>query len=356
MNPPVARNSTPRIREAARAAGFDAVGVAAAASLAGTLEERRLLAWLTEGRQGTMAYLARDPSRRLDPARVLPGVASVVSVAMSYWVPAGETEAGAGRPGRGRVARYARGRDYHKVFETRLKRLEAEIRNLLPGIGTRRYVDTGPVMEKLWAERAGLGWRGKHTNLVSRSLGSWFLLGEILVAAPLEADAPAVDRCGTCTRCLEACPTRAITAPHRLDARRCISYLTIEHRGAIPEVLRPMMGDRVFGCDDCLEVCPWNRFARESREADFHPRPEVLAPLLSELATMDEEGFYRRFSGSPLVRAKRAGLARNACVALGNTGGPGAEAALERAADDASPLVREHAGWALARRRNDDGS
>jgi epoxyqueuosine reductase len=247
------------------------------------------------------------------------------------------------------VARYARGRDYHKVFTRRLKELEAAIRIEFPGAGTRRYVDTGPVLEKLWAERAGIGWRGKHTNLLSREWGSWLLLGAILLDIELEPDPPAGDHCGTCVRCVEVCPTAAITGPYELDATRCISYLTIEHRGSIPVELRPGMGTHVFGCDDCLDVCPWNRFARASREADFRPRPEVVAPLLAELVSLDETGFRERFAGTAVMRAKREGLARNACVALGNLGSADHVPVLRGALADASPVVREHAAWALGR-------
>ncbi len=342
------RERTRRIRELAVEAGFDEAAVAAVEPLRETEEGRRYRDWIAEGRQGSMAYLGRRVERRLDPRDILPGARSVLCVALNYWYPEGEAEP---RAGRGRVARYARGRDYHKVFDGRLRRLERRIAGEFPGAATRRYVDTGPVLEKLWAERAGLGWRGKHTNLVSRTRGSWLLLGELLLDLELEPGAPETDHCGTCTRCLDACPTGAITGPYRLDARLCISYLTIEHRGPIPEDLRPLVGDRIFGCDDCLEVCPWNRFAGAAREADFRPRPESTAPLLAELVELDEAGFLARFAGTPLMRAKREGLARNACVALGNRGGPGAVAALERALEDRSELVREHAAWALERLR-----
>jgi epoxyqueuosine reductase len=245
------------------------------------------------------------------------------------------------------VARYAWGRDYHTVFERRLSRLQRMLEESFPGLAARRYVDTGPVLEKLWAERAGLGWRGKHTNLLSRSWGSWLLLGEILLDLDLEPDQPARDHCGECTRCIDVCPTGAITGPYEMDARRCISYLTIEHRGTIPSELRPLMGNHVFGCDDCLDVCPWNRFAREGREADLQPRPEEVAPLLVRLVTMDGGDFRRCFAGTAVTRAKREGLARNACVVLGNVGGEGAEEALTAARSDASELVREHASWSL---------
>lgn len=337
---------TERIRELARESGFDLVGVARAESLEESEEGQRFRRWLAEDRHGTMAYMARDPERRLDPARVLSGTKSILCVGLNYWSSEDEP---AGDRTRGDVARYARGRDYHKVFTKRLALLESAIQEEFPGTASRRYVDTGPVLEKLWAERAGLGWRGKHTNLVSREWGSWLLLGELLLDLDLEPDVPGKDYCGECTRCIDICPTAAITGPYQLDANRCISYLTIEHRGVIPAELRPLMGNHVFGCDDCLDVCPWNRFAREGKESDFRPRPEVLAPLLSDLVEMDDAAFLERFAGTAVMRARREGLARNACVALGNTAGPGAVEALSRAMRDPSPLVRGHAAWALGR-------
>ena len=333
-------------KELASLAGFDLAGIAGLEPLAEADEGRRFRAWVEEGRHGTMGYMARNLERRLDPGRILPGARSVLCVALNYWNGAGEDSF---QDGAGQVARYARGRDYHKVFARRLKDLEHRLAEHIPGVRTRAYVDTGPVLEKLWAERAGLGWRGKHTNLLSREWGSWLLLGEILLDTELEPDAGAEDFCGECTRCIDVCPTGAITGPYQLDANLCISYLTIEHRGSIPEELRPLMGDHVFGCDECLDVCPWNRFAQEGKEADFKPRADILAPLLEDLVTMDDAAFLKRFAGTAVMRAKREGLARNACVALGNVGGPGAMPALRRALDDPSPVVREHAAWALDR-------
>lgn len=333
-----------RVKEVATAAGFDAVGIARLESLDRSDEAARLTRWLGEGHHGTMGYMARGTDRRLDPSRILPGAKTILCVAINY----GDTGRGV-EPGRGQIARYARGRDYHKVFERRLRELEQRLQEAFPGTATRRYVDTGPVMEKLWAERAGLGWRGKHTNLVSREWGSWLLLGEVLLDLELEPDAKGEDFCGTCTKCLDACPTAAFPAPYQIDANRCLSYLTIEHRGSIPVEFRESLGDRVFGCDDCLLACPWNRFAQEAREADFKPRPELIAPLLTDLVMMDDAEFLRRFAGTAVMRAKREGLARNACVALGNVGGPGALEALERALEDHSEIVREHAAWALSK-------
>ena len=331
------------VKALAERAGFDAVGIARLEPLPGTDEGSRFQEWIARERHGTMRYMARNLDRRLDPSVILPGARSIVSVALNY----GESTAKVPR-GHGRIARYARGRDYHKVFDRHLSAFERSLEESFPGIATRHYVGTGPVLEKLWAERAGLGWRGKHTNLLSREWGSWLLLGEVLVDLDLEPDAPAEDHCGTCTRCLDACPTAAFPAPYQLDANRCLSYLTIEHRGSIPIEFRPLLGDRVFGCDDCLDACPWNKFAQTSREADFKPRPELLAPLLTDLVTMDDAEFLRRFAGTAVMRAKREGLARNACVALGNVGGPGAREALAKALSDPSPIVGEHAAWALA--------
>jgi len=341
------RERSATVRRLALAAGFDVAGVAIPEALEGTPDAARFRRWLERDRHGSMAYMSRFPEKRLDPGKVLAGARSVVAVAMNHGDGGGPQERPAGT---GRIARYARGRDYHKVLKRRLAGLEDRIREAFPGAAVRSYVDTGPVLEKLWAERAGLGWRGKHTNLVSREWGSWLLLGEVLIDLELEPDVPGGDFCGTCSRCIETCPTGAIPAPYQLDARLCISYLTIEHRGSIPVELRPLLGDRVFGCDDCLEACPWNRFARRAREAQFRPRPELLAPLLVELVAMDDAVFLARFAGTAVMRAKREGLARNACVALGNVGGPDAVPALERAAaSDPSPVVREHAAWALQR-------
>jgi len=335
------------VKGLAQEAGFDVVGIARIEDLGD--DASRLMEWVAAGRQGTMDYMVRNTDRRLDPRRILPALQSIVCVALNY----GE---GSSEPalGHGRIARYARGRDYHKVFTNRLSQFERLLHEQFPGINTRHYVDTGPVLEKLWAERAGVGWRGKHTNLVSREWGSWLLLGEVLTDLDLKADARGEDHCGTCTRCLDACPTNAFPAPYQLDSNRCLSYLTIEHRGSIPVEFREALGDRVFGCDDCLEACPWNRFAREAREADFKPRPELLAPLLTDLVTMDDAEFLRRFAGTAVMRAKREGLARNACVALGNVGGPGALEALKRALHDSSQIVREHAQWAVDRLESKD--
>jgi len=248
----------------------------------------------------------------------------------------------------GAIARYARVDDYHDVLGERLKLL-AEFVNRLGGAGTRTlwYVDTGPLLERDLAERAGLGFVGKHTNLISRGLGNWIFLAEIVTTLELEPDAPEQNRCGACTRCLEACPTRAITGPFQLDARLCISYLTIELKGPIPVELRPAIGNRIYGCDDCLAVCPWNRFAREGKLMQEHTRPDLVQPDLIGLLSLDDAGFKKKFAATPVVRTKRRGLLRNVCVALGNVGDATALPALQRAANDTEPLIAEHARWAI---------
>jgi epoxyqueuosine reductase len=286
-----------------------------------------------------MGYLPRGRARRLDPAAVLPGARSVIAVALNYYQ-------GADVPGPAHVARYAWGDDYHAVMEPRLRALVADLLDAEPGAGARAYVDTGPVLERDLAARAGLGWVGKNTMLLHPALGSYFFIGVVLTTAELSGDATLPDRCGSCTRCLEACPTQAFVAPYVLDARRCISYLTIEHRGPIPAELRPSAAGWAFGCDVCQDVCPWNRRAPVTAEAAFAARD---LPALTEWVTLTDDGVRSRLRGSPLRRARRAGLARNAAVALGNAGDPGAEPALRAALRDPDPDVSEHAGWALER-------
>jgi epoxyqueuosine reductase len=294
--------------------------------------------WTRDGKAGEMAWLGRDPERRSDPARVLPGVRSIIVAGVNYWQP---------QPaGRGRTARYALGEDYHHVLLEKLEALAAEL--TAAGAVSKVYVDTGPVLEKPLAERAGLGWQGKSTMLIHPRLGPWLLLGEILTTLELTPDEPMRDHCGTCARCLAACPTGAITAPYQLDARRCIAYLTIELKGSIPEEFRPLIGDRIYGCDECLEVCPWNRFAQTTREARF-----LAAPVAGErddlhaLLEISAAEFKRRFARSPILRVKRRGLLRNVCVVLGNIGTAADLPALRRAEQHEEPLVREHAAWAV---------
>lgn len=333
---------TADIKSRARDLGFEQVGIARV----GPLPRAEFLGeWLARAYQGEMGYMARDPQRRADPARYDPGAKSVICVAQNYYT--------GPRPATGPadavISRYAWGRDYHDVLGERL----LELRDFIAARGARARicVDTSAVLEKLWARQAGLGWQGKHTNLISRELSSWFFLGEILVDAELEPDpAFAEDHCGTCAACIDVCPTRAIVAPYVLDARKCISYLTIEHRGPIPLELRPLMGNLVFGCDLCLDVCPWNKFAQVTRDPAFQPRPDLSAPKLVEFLGMTDAGFRARFKGSPILRAKRGGFLRNVCVALGNSRDPSAIPALtEKGLTDPDPLVREHAAWAVER-------
>jgi epoxyqueuosine reductase len=302
--------------------------------------------WLQAGRHGQMDYLARNAYKRIDPAQVLAAAKTIITLAASYTPPSAGERSRTGATGE--LARYARFDDYHEVLGVRLKDLAAFVNSLGEGARSLWYVDTGPLLERDLAERAGLGFIGKHTNLISRKLGNWIFLSEIITTLELEADAPEKNRCGSCRRCIDACPTAAITAPFQLDARRCISYLTIELKGAIPEALRPLIGNRIYGCDDCLAACPWNRFARQGAMMRPHYRPDLEAPDLIELLSLDEAAFEQRFGGTPIRRAKRRGLLRNVCVALGNCGDPAALPALERAAADAEPLVAEHARWAIA--------
>jgi epoxyqueuosine reductase len=312
----------------------------------------RFLEALDAGRHAGMSWMARNAERRVDPDRVLPGLRSVVALAVSYHGPEPvDVPSGAGI-----VARYARHADYHDVLTSPLRTLAAEIDHL-GGPGTRSlwYVDTGPLLERDLAQRAGIGFVGKHTNLISRNLGNWFLLAEVLTTLELEPDEPERNRCGSCSRCLDACPTGALPAPFTLDARRCISYLTIELKDSIPESLRPLIGDRIYGCDDCLAACPWNRFAREGALMREHRRADLFRPSLADLLSLDDAGFKRMFAGTPMLRTKRRGLLRNACVALGNTGTLADLPVLERAASDPEPLVAEHAAWAIREVRRRSG-
>jgi epoxyqueuosine reductase len=310
-------------------------------------DRARLADWLDRGHQAGMTWMAgRASEKRTDPRTLLPGCRSVVVVAANYWPGARRAAA---RGGRARVALYARGRDYHKVLGRRLRRL-AEWVEERSGERARAFVDTGPVLERAWAERAGLGWIGKNANLISRRLGSWLLLGELLTTAEVEPDArPHAEFCGSCTACLDACPTRAIVEPGLVDANRCISYWTIEHRGAVPEPWRAPLGEWIFGCDVCQEVCPWNEsFATEAAGDPFGWREDLqgLDPL--EILEMDEATFRGRFSGTALMRARWDGMRRNACIVLGNRRGREALPALERALDDPDPVIRSHAAWAIA--------
>jgi len=333
------------IRQRALELGFDDCRFTSAEAPAGAAQFRL---WLAQKRHGEMAWLERSAEKRADLRKVLPGARSVVMLAASYG--AVERPAAVGSGPAGVIARYARFADYHEVIAERLRAL-TEFVNQAGGVDAQSlwYVDTGPLLERELAQRAGLGFVGKHTNVISRRLGNWIFLAEILTTLELEPDQPEENHCGKCTRCLAACPTQAITAPFELDARKCISYLTIESKGSIPVEFRPAIGNRIFGCDDCLAVCPWNRFARQGRLMAPHARGDLEQPDLVELLGLDNAGFKARFAGTPLWRTKRRGLLRNVCVALGNVGGAEALPALERAAADPEPLIAEHARWAIAR-------
>jgi epoxyqueuosine reductase len=335
------------IRERALALGFDVVGFAEARL--GAAARADLQEFLARGYHGDMGWLAARTQERSNPRDLWPEAKCVVVVGLNY-APEGDPLALRERPERGAISVYAQGRDYHDTVKRRLKALARWIAAEWPG-ALKLFVDTAPVMEKPLAARAGLGWQGKHTNLVSRRFGSWLFLGEIYLALDLEPDPPEADHCGTCRRCLDICPTAAFLGPHRLDARRCISYLTIEHKGMIPVALRPLIGNRIYGCDDCLAVCPWNRFARAAGEPDFRPRAALRAPHLAELAGLDDAAFRRLFAGSALKRIGRDRFLRNVLVAIGNAP-PGDEALLaaaRRCLDDAVPLVRASAVWAVSR-------
>jgi epoxyqueuosine reductase len=320
----------------ARVLGFDSCKVAAATPPRHANEFR---AWLREGAAGEMEWIGRGEEKRVDPQKILPGARSVIVVALNYF------QGGPAPPlAAGRVARYAWGDDYHDVMLQKLQKLSAFLSDL--GGTQKCYVDTGPILERDHAAEAGIGWHGKSTMLIDPKLGTWFFLGEILTTLDLPPDAPQESRCGSCQRCIVACPTGAITEPHRLDARRCISYLTIELKGSIPLELRPLIGDRIYGCDDCLAVCPWNRFASISRETVFAAGPAIGVRLRDYLA-LDDAKFRDLFRRSPIKRIKRRGFLRNVCVALGNVGDPDDLSALEKAARDPEPLIAEHASWAI---------
>ncbi len=312
--------------------------------------EAALQRWLAAGHHGEMGYMAAHGRKRSRPALLVEGTRRVISVRMDY-LPAGDRpQALLADPSRAYVARYARGRDYHKLMRNRLQKLARRIEQAVGPFGYRCFVDSAPVLEKPLAEKAGLGWRGKHSNIVNRRAGCWFFLGEIYTDLPLPVDRPERDHCGRCDACIRACPTGAIVAPYQVDARRCISYLTIELQGPIPVALRPLLGNRVFGCDDCLLACPWNRFAIPAAETDFAPRNGLDQAGLVELFGWDEGQFLKRMEGSPIRRIGHARWLRNIAVALGN--GPAdadATAALAGHRDHPSELVREHVEWALAR-------
>jgi epoxyqueuosine reductase len=333
-----------QIKARARELGFDDCRITTTQA---PQTSRHFEEWLARQSHGEMAWLQRNAFKRINPSEVLAEARSIVSLAISYHSPSFSSLPSV-QSTAGQIARYARYRDYHVILAEPLRKLTDFI-NELAGPKTRSlwYVDTGPFLERDLAQRAGLGFVGKHTNLISKKLGNWFFLAEIITTASIEPDAPERNRCGTCNRCITACPTAAITAPFQLDARRCISYLTIELKGPIPIELRPAIGNRIYGCDDCLAVCPWNRFASESNLLREHFRADLNQPDLIEILALDDAGFKTKFAGTPLIRTKRRGVLRNVCVALGNIGDANALPALQKAAHDPEPLIAEHARWAI---------
>jgi epoxyqueuosine reductase len=334
------------IKDEARRLGFELVGIS---SVADPPHEQSFADWLREGYGGEMAYLTRTEHARRHPGSWLPWARSVISVAMNYYTPFPRGPAPSGAP-RGWISRYAWGDDYHDLLEGRLGSLLTWIRdNVSETVQGKVYVDTGPVLEREVSGRAGIGWIGKNTHLISPKRGSWFFLGELFLSLELLPDRPIGDRCGSCDLCLKACPTDAFVGPYRLDARRCISYLTIELKGSIPIELRPLIGDHVFGCDICQDVCPYNAKARSSEEPAFQPRDGLHAPELIPLLALSDEGFRARFKGSPIRRPKRRGFLRNVTVALGNLGAAESVPALAGALSDQDAMVRGHAAWALGR-------
>jgi len=334
-----------RIRDRALTEGFDAIGFAPAQQ--GDEAGERLREFLSAGFHGDMGWMAARATERAAPTALWPQAKTAIVVGLSY-APKDDPLTMLERKERGVISAYARGSDYHDVMKSRLKRV-ARWLGESEKADVKIFVDTAPLMEKPLAMTAGVGWQGKHTNLVSREHGSWLFLGSILTTLDLTNDEPHADLCGSCSRCLDACPTAAFPAPYKLDARRCISYLTIEHKGPIPRDLRPAMGNRIYGCDDCLAVCPWNKFAQASRESAFHPRVELSAPRLAELARLDDAAFRQFFAGSPIKRIGRDRFVRNVLIAIGNSQREELIAIVERLLDDPSPLVRGAAAWALAR-------
>jgi epoxyqueuosine reductase len=330
-----------QVKQWAAEAGFDDCRFAKAAEAS---HAREFLDWINQGKHGDMAWLERNPHRRCDPREVLPECRTVICLALNYFP--GNKPFPENHPGGYRIARYAWNNDYHDLIEKKLRELDQKLQSL--GGVQKFYVDTGPVLERDFASDAGLGWNGKSTMQIHRKLGTWFFLADILTTLELTPDPPIRDHCGSCTRCMNACPTQAITAPRQLDARRCVSYLTIEHKGAIPHEFRRAIGDRIYGCDDCLHACPWNRFAQASREANFLARESVFSLRLRDFLSLTDESFRTLFAKSPIKRIKRPAFLRNVCVALGNTGTPDDLPALKQAAQDPHPLVAEHALWAIS--------
>jgi len=346
-----------KIKDWGQSLGFQQVGIA---EIHLPEHERHLDDWLRDGLHGEMDYMSRHGYRRSRPDELVPGTLRVISVRMDYLPPESTSiQAVLNKPEKAYISRYALGRDYHKVLRKRLQKLAGYIEQAVGRFAYRAFVDSAPVLEKALAEQAGLGWIGKHTNLINRRAGSWFFLGELYTDLPLPIDDQTSAHCGECKACIDICPTDAIIAPYRLDARRCISYLTIELAGSIPAQLRPLIGNRIYGCDDCQLVCPWNRFAHHTDETDFHPRHQLDNPELIKLFSWSEQAFLKYTEGSPIRRIGYLRWLRNIAVALGNALRACADtrqetliAALESRRDHPSPLVREHVQWALAQQRN----
>ena len=334
-----------RIRERALAEGFAAMGVCRPDAIPQAPD--RLAEFLAHGRHGQMAWMAERVHWRADPAALWPAARSVLMLAEAY-TPQDDPLASLERRDRATISVYARGRDYHDVAKKRAKRLGRWLVGA-HGCEIKVFVDTAPVMEKPLAQAAGLGWQGKHTNLLGRDLGNWVFLAAIFTTLPLPPDAPETEHCGSCTACLDICPTGAFPAPFKLDARRCISYLTIEHKGPVDPALRPLLGNRIYGCDDCLAVCPWNKFAVTGSEARYAARRDLVAPPLAELAGLDDAAFRERFSGSPIKRIGRDRFLRNVLYAIGNSGDPGMRSLALRHLDDPDPAVADAARWAADR-------
>ncbi|WP_267964288.1 tRNA epoxyqueuosine(34) reductase QueG [Rhodovulum sulfidophilum] len=335
-----------RLTARAREEGLAAMGVCrpdAIPEAAGRLAE-----FVAKERHGQMGWMAERMAWRGNPAALWPEARSVVMFAEPY-TQAHDPLAALDRPDRAAISVYAQNRDYHDVLKKRLKRIGRWFLDQAPGHEIKVFVDTAPVMEKPLAQAAGLGWQGKHTNLLGRRLGNWFFLGVIFTTVELPADAPETGHCGNCTACLDACPTGAFPAPFQLDARRCVSYLTIEHKGPVDPELRPLLGNRIYGCDDCLGICPWNKFAVAATETKYAARPDLIEPPLAELAGLDDAAFRARFSGSPIKRIGRGRFVRNVCYAIGNSGDSRLRDAVARLLEDADPVVAEAARWAVAR-------
>ncbi|MCW8889213.1 MAG: tRNA epoxyqueuosine(34) reductase QueG [Sedimenticola sp.] len=334
-----------QIREWGTELGFQQVGIADTDL---TLAEQHLHEWLDQGMHGTMNYMSQHGYKRSRPEELVPGTLRIISVRMDY-LPADDlADEVLNNPELAFISRYALGRDYHKLMRNRLQKLAKRIEQAVGEFGYRAFVDSAPVLERALAEKAGLGWTGKHSNIVNRKAGSWFFLGELYTTLPLPTDQAESDHCGRCTDCIDICPTQAIIAPYKVDARRCISYLTIELDGSIPEPLRPLMGNRIFGCDDCLMVCPWNRFATAADGDEFLPRHGLDTARLCDLFSWDESTFLKRFEGSPIRRMGHERWLRNIAVALGNAPtSANTIKALQRHQQHASEMVREHVNWAL---------